>query len=78
MAACALYRRIYETKKGFFSPGPASIEIGDGSHIFSRMDGDDSWPLMGETYLHGFMDGWMDGWRAQGQGEPGKRCIKCH
>jgi hypothetical protein len=59
-------RRIYRTSQGYVGLGPTSMREGDevwllnGAtvlFIMRKRPGEDSYTLIGETYLHGFMHG---------------------
>ncbi|OIW23037.1 hypothetical protein CONLIGDRAFT_146567 [Coniochaeta ligniaria NRRL 30616] len=60
-------RRLFRTAKGYLGHGPASIEPGDRVYLlrgakvpFVLRGGEEGkFELMGETYVHGFMDGEM-------------------
>lgn len=60
------FRALYRTEGGYLGLGPRSVEYGDevwllqgaGVPFILRKDGEQS-ELIGETYLHGFMDGKM-------------------
>ncbi|KAF1809644.1 HET-domain-containing protein [Eremomyces bilateralis CBS 781.70] len=63
---CATYgRRMFYTKKGFMSLGPAICEVGDRVCLFLggqllyiiRPNGDGTHSFVGEAYVHGLMDG---------------------
>jgi len=61
-------RRVYRTSRGFLGVGPISTQEGDqvwlvrSAHvpfILRQTANDDTFSLIGETYLHGFMHGEM-------------------
>jgi hypothetical protein len=61
------FRRVYRTSTGLMGLGPASMKVGDGVWLLQgagvpfvlREVERAQFTLMGETYLHGFMDGKM-------------------
>ncbi|KAG4442474.1 hypothetical protein IFR05_002076 [Cadophora sp. M221] len=61
------FRRLYLTKKGYLGLGPESMEVDDQVFMLQaarvpfvlREKADSSFELMGETYIHGFMEGRM-------------------
>ncbi|KAH8907342.1 hypothetical protein BR93DRAFT_692937 [Coniochaeta sp. PMI_546] len=61
------FRRLYRTARGYLGLGPASLRPGDRVYLLRsakvpfvlRDHGSGKFELMGETYLHGFMDGEM-------------------
>ncbi|PVH69010.1 hypothetical protein DL98DRAFT_186794 [Cadophora sp. DSE1049] len=61
------FRRLYLTEKGYLGLGPQSMMVGDQVSMLQaarvpfvlRGNADGSFELMGETYVHGFMDGRM-------------------
>lgn len=61
------FRRLYRTAKGYLGLGPASVGPGDRVYLLRgakvpfvlRGGGGGEFELMGETYVHGFMDGEM-------------------
>ncbi|KAB5582344.1 heterokaryon incompatibility protein-domain-containing protein [Coniochaeta sp. 2T2.1] len=71
------FRRLYRTEKGYLGLGPASAEPGDRVYLLGganvpfvlRTAANGAFELMGETYLHGFMDGEMG--RRVGDGTSG-------
>lgn len=66
-ASVPAYRRLFRTERGYLGLGPASVLVGDQVWGFQgamvpfilRAREGHSFSLVGETYLHGFMDGEM-------------------
>ncbi|KAH7371464.1 hypothetical protein BKA64DRAFT_550256, partial [Cadophora sp. MPI-SDFR-AT-0126] len=60
-------RRLYLTEKGYLGLGPESTAVGDQVFMLQsarvpfvlRDNADGSFELIGETYVHEFMDGRM-------------------
>jgi len=70
IAPCIPFRRLYRTSDGFLGLGPVSAEVGDQIWMLRtgrvpfvlRGAGEPGqFRLVGETYLHGFMDGELQG-----------------
>jgi hypothetical protein len=67
MSPAVPFRRLYRTARGYLGLGPASVEVGDRVYLLRgakvpfvlRDGGAGRFELMGETYVHGFMDGQM-------------------
>lgn len=62
------YHRLYRTSRGHISFCPLSTIVGDEAvlsqgalvpFILRKRPGSNDYELLGETYLHGFMDGEM-------------------
>jgi len=75
------FRRLYLTEKGYLGLGPESTVVGDQVFMLHsaqvpfvlRGNGDGSFELIGETYVHGFMGGRM---AEELEGKMGQICIR--
>ena len=75
------FRRLYLTEKGYLGLGPESTAVGDQVFMLHsaqvpfvlRGNEDGSFELIGETYVHGFMDGRMP---EEMEGKMAQICIR--